>query len=140
MASLHCRVGPVVPRPSDPSFVVLFVLIQIVIIPYQFVQGSKTFLSLLPVSIVIAHCWTRGRLPKLLVPATVAFVALFVFPFVQDFRTFVNITYGAIPSLKTLDIQAVRHRFKHRRLQPDVSKRPSGHRFADTQESMNCLV
>jgi hypothetical protein len=84
-------------------------LIHIAIIPYQFVQGSKTFLSLLPVSIVVAHCWTRGRLPKLLAATAVAFVALFVFPYVQTFRSFVNVTYGAVPSIQTLDLQSVRH-------------------------------
>jgi hypothetical protein len=85
----------------SPGFVVLFCLIQIVIIPYQFVQGSKTYLSLLAVSIVIAHCWTKGRLPTLIATATVAFVALFVFPFVRDFRN------SVIVENQTLDLRSV---------------------------------
>jgi len=90
-----------------PSFVGLFVVIQVVVIPYQFLQGSKTFLSLLLVSVIAAFYWSRRRVPRIAALTAVAVVVLFVFPFVQGFRNFVNTEYGVIPSLSALDLRAL---------------------------------
>jgi hypothetical protein len=89
----------------NPGFVTLFVCMQCVIVPYQFIQGSKTFLSLLLVSIVLAYYWSRGKLPKVAVLAAVAVVTFFIFPYVHAFREFVNQKYGKIPSVSALDFR-----------------------------------
>ena len=88
-----------------PGFVAFFVCIQCVVIPFQFIQGSKTFLSLLVVSIVLAYYWSRARLPKFTALAAIVFVAFFVFPYVQTFREFINTKYGRIPTWSALDFQ-----------------------------------
>ncbi len=88
-----------------PGFVTLFLCVQCVIVPFQFIQGSKTFLSLLLVSIVLAYYWSYRKLPKATVLAGVAFVTFFVFPYVQTFRNFINEKYGNIPSISALDFR-----------------------------------
>jgi|tagenome__1003787_1003787.scaffolds.fasta_scaffold20869696_2 hypothetical protein len=89
------------------AFLGLFASIQLVVIPYQFLQGSKTFLSLLLVSVLLAFYWTRGKFPKTAALGTAIVVILFIFPFVLRFRTFVNNEYGAIPSLQVLDLRSL---------------------------------
>lgn len=86
------------------NFIVLFVAIQAIIVPFQFIQGSKTFLSLLLVSIILAYFWGRGKLPKVLAMVAATAIVIFVFPFVHNFREFVNNEYGQIPSISSLDI------------------------------------
>jgi hypothetical protein len=88
-----------------PGFVALFICMQCVVIPYQFIQGSKTFLSLLLVSIVLAYYWSRSRLPKIMALAGAAAVMLFVFPYVHTFREFINQKYGGIPALSAFDFR-----------------------------------
>ena len=77
--------------PSAPWVRFTLVAVCLVVIPFQFIQGSKTFLSLLVVSVFFAYVWTRRRFPILLGVAGLAFVALFVFPFVYQFREHVNV-------------------------------------------------
>jgi hypothetical protein len=86
------------------AFRLLFLGILIVVIPYQVIQGSKTFLSLLLVSAVVAFYWVRRRLPKLSSIVAIYLVTIFIFPFVHNFREIVNSDYGAIPSISNLDI------------------------------------
>jgi hypothetical protein len=88
-----------------PAFLALFASVQCVVVPFQFIQGSKTFLSLLIVSIVLAYYWVRAKLPKTTALAGLAFIALFVFPYVQSFREFINEKYGRIPNLSALDFR-----------------------------------
>lgn len=89
------------------AFIILFAISNLIFIPYQFVQGSKTFLSLILVSIVLAFYWTKKSLPKLSVIASVLIVVLFVFPFVHNFREYVNHEFGYIPSLSRIDFNKV---------------------------------
>jgi hypothetical protein len=91
----------------SPAFLVLFAFILIAVIPYQFIQGSKTFLSLLLVSGLLAFYWARGRLPAMSGVAAVALIALFIFPFVKGFRDYVNYEYGGIPTLSSFKTSEV---------------------------------
>jgi hypothetical protein len=91
----------------DKNFIIIFSCILVVTIPYQFIQGSKTFLSLLLLSIVISHYWAKGKVPRLTILVAIYLVITFVFPYVHNFREFVNSEYGKIPSLFTLDFQKI---------------------------------
>lgn len=93
----------------SPRFLLVFGAVNIVIIPYQFIQGSKTFLSLLLLSVVVSYYWQRGKFPKFAILASVILVALFVFPYVHSFREAVNLQYGGIPSLTELDFRSFRN-------------------------------
>lgn len=86
-------------RPRAPWVAFTLLIVVLLVVPYQFIQGSKTFLSLLVVSTVVAYVWERRRVPLLMTAASVAFVFLFVFPFVQQFRDYVNVEYGQIPAI-----------------------------------------
>jgi len=92
-------------NPRGPLVMVTLIAVTAVVAPYQFIQGSKTFLSLLVLSIFFAFVWTRRRFPALLGIAGVAFVALFVFPYVQQFRDHINTEYGDIPSIGKLGLR-----------------------------------
>lgn len=91
----------------DPAFVIVLMFVNIVVIPYQFLQGSKTFLSLLLVSGIFAFYWSRGRLPKITVLIAVSVIVIFIFPFVHDFRENVNTQYGRIPSISKIDLNLI---------------------------------
>jgi hypothetical protein len=84
------------------KFWMIFYLVNLVVVPYQFVQGSKTFLSLLLVSVLIASYWVKRKLPGIYILISITLVTTFVFPFVQSFREYVNESYGRIPSLAEL--------------------------------------
>ncbi len=77
----------------------VFVVTNIIVIPYQIVQGSKTFLSLTLLGIIIAYVWRRGRLPKTFFLLAIFIIITYVFPFVHSFREHVNLKYGGIPSV-----------------------------------------
>lgn len=81
------------------GFWLLFVLVNALVVPYQFIQGSKTFLSLTIFFIVLAYYWVKKIMPKFLFLVSVFLVAYFVFPYVHAFREYVNLVYGKIPSL-----------------------------------------
>ena len=91
----------------DHAFIILFILVNCVVIPYQFLQGSKTFLSLLLVSAIFAFYWSRGRLPKIGVFVAITLIVTIIFPFVHDFRENVNTQYGKIPSISKIDTQII---------------------------------
>lgn len=91
----------------DHALIILLILVNLVVIPYQFLQGSKTFLSLLLVSAIFAFYWSRGRLPKVTVFVAVATIVIFIFPFVHDFRENVNTQYGRIPSISKIDLDLI---------------------------------
>lgn len=84
-------------------FIILFCMVNIVVIPYQFIQGSKTFLSLLMVSVVFAYYWSRGRLPKISILVALFLIIAVVYPFVTNFRDNMNYTYGNIPDISAID-------------------------------------
>ena len=84
--------------PKGNGVLFTLVIVNLVVVPYQFIQGSKTFLSLLVVSLLFAYVWVRRRFPLTLATAGLAFVTFFVFPFVEQFRAHVNAEYGEIPS------------------------------------------
>jgi hypothetical protein len=90
-----------------PNFILLFLAVMAVVIPYQFLQGSKTFLSLLLVSVVISYYSVRGKLPKVIVLLGVYIVAAYIFPFVHNFRESINSDFGKIPSISQIDIGAI---------------------------------
>lgn len=89
------------------AFLLLFGLINAVVIPYQFLQGSKTFLSLLMVGIVISYYWVNQKLPKFFVLISIYLVATFVFPYVLSFRDSISIRYGKIPSIQELSLYGI---------------------------------
>lgn len=91
-----------------PWFLALFALVNVIVIPFQFIQGSKTFLSLIMVSIGIAYYWTRRELPKVLMLISLALIVTFVFPYVKHFREDLVRTHGGIPSITRLDANIVR--------------------------------
>ena len=91
----------------DGRFIILFSLIIAIVVPYQFIQGSKTFLSLLIVSMVIAYYWTTGKTPRLIAVIGIFVVMTFVFPFVQNFREYINSGYGKIPSFSELNFREI---------------------------------
>ena len=86
------------------EFLVLFSIIIAVVVPYQFLQGSKTFLTLLLVSIIVSNYWVTAKLPKVSVLIGVFLVVFFVFPFVHNFRENINLKYGEIPSLSKINL------------------------------------
>jgi hypothetical protein len=87
------------------GFGTFFLVVNLVVVPFQFIQGSKTFLSLVLVSIFISYYWTRARIPKFFALFSIAVVILVVFPFVHSFREYINLKFGAIPSITRLDIR-----------------------------------
>lgn len=90
------------------AFLILFAVIVLTVVPYQFIQGSKTFLSLLLVSIVISNYWINGRLPRASVFVGIILVSTFVFPYVYNFREYINSTHGKIPEIAKLSIKDLR--------------------------------
>ena len=91
----------------NTKFTTLFITIQLVIIPYQFLQGSKTFLSLLLLSFIFAYYWAKGKIPKTSALLSISIIIIFIFPFVHGFREYVNIEHGKIPSIFNLDIKQI---------------------------------
>lgn len=91
----------------DNRFLVLFSIILLVVVPYQFLQGSKTFLSLLIVSVIISYYWARGKMPKLSAIVGIILVSSFVFPYVHNFREYVNSAYGKIPNISKISIEDI---------------------------------
>lgn len=89
------------------AFIILFMLVNCVVIPYQFLQGSKTFLSLLLLSAIFAFYWSRGRMPKIGVFVAIAIIITIIFPFVHNFRENVNAQYGKIPSIAQIDARLI---------------------------------
>lgn len=94
-------------KHRTPPFLILFCLVNVVVIPYQFIQGSKTFLSLLMVSVIFAYYWTRGKLPKLTVLFAIAIIVVVVFPFVENFRDNINYEFGRIPTIMSLNSEVL---------------------------------
>lgn len=89
------------------AFLILFAVIVLTVVPYQFIQGSKTFLSLLLVSIVISNYWVNGKLPRASVLVSVFLVSTYVFPYVYNFREYINSTHGKIPEISKLSIKDI---------------------------------
>lgn len=90
-----------------PRFIALFLLVQSVVIPFQFIQGSKTYLSLLLVSVIVAYYWCRGTLPKTFVAIALVLVVFFIFPYVQGFRETINTAYGGVPAVSNLKVEEI---------------------------------
>jgi oligosaccharide repeat unit polymerase len=88
-------------------FWLLFWSINLVVIPYQFVQGSKTFLGLLCLNVFVAYYWTRNRIPKTILIGSLIFLIAFVFPFVSSFRKYIVSEFGRIPSIDSLSIDSM---------------------------------
>lgn len=91
----------------DKMFLLLFAGVMITVIPYQFFQGSKTFLSLLIVEAIVAYYWVRKKLPGAAVLIGVTLIIGYVFPFVSGFREYVNTEFGRIPSITEIQFSKV---------------------------------
>lgn len=89
------------------EFKFLFFVVVIVVISYQFIQGSKTFLSLLMLSTVISYYWSARRFPRFAAILSIYIITTLVFPFVQSFREYINSDYGKIPSISKLNLYGV---------------------------------
>ena len=82
-----------------PAHWLLFVLINAILLPYQIIQGSKTFLMLPLLIILVTYYFYRRKIPGLALVVSLLFAAYFVFPFVTSFREYIVRNYGAIPSI-----------------------------------------
>jgi hypothetical protein len=91
----------------DKKFLALFSIIMLVVVPYQFLQGSKTFLSLLLVSVIISNYWATGKIPRFSIIVGVLLVSIYVFPYVHNFREYINSAYGKIPSISELSVKNI---------------------------------
>jgi hypothetical protein len=89
----------------QPPRWLLFWVINLVILPYQIIQGSKTFLLLPLLIILVTYYFQRGKLPVVGLALGLFFAAFFVFPFVAGFRDYINSSYGAIPSFGQFEAQ-----------------------------------
>lgn len=89
----------------QPARWLLFGITNLVILPYQIIQGSKTFLLLPILIIMVTYYYLRGRLPIVGLALSFCFAAFFVFPFVAGFRDYINSSYGTIPAFDQFDAQ-----------------------------------
>jgi hypothetical protein len=82
-----------------PFRIAFFVMVNVIELSYQVIQGSKTFL-LLPVLIVIMiYYYERRRIPLLGIMVAIVFAMLIVFPFVSAYREYFYTNYRGIPSI-----------------------------------------
>jgi hypothetical protein len=82
-----------------PFRMAFFLMVNIIELSYQAIQGSKTFILLPVLMVIMIYYYEKRRIPLLGIMMATVFAMLIVFPFVSAYREYFYSNYRGIPSV-----------------------------------------